>query len=181
MSWTANPALDGVDHYNVYRSTTAGFPVTPGTTPTIATPTTNSYSNTGLTASTTYYYKLAAVDLVANVGQISSEVNGTTNSVTDITVPTIRITSPVTGSRFPPGNVLVQGTAVDNPGGTGIKDVYIQIDTGKFSISTPSASNDWSTWSKNVTITNLGNHKIVARATDNAGNRKTTSVTITIA
>ena len=31
LSWTANPALDGVDHYNVYRGTTAGFPVTPGT------------------------------------------------------------------------------------------------------------------------------------------------------
>ena len=32
LSWTANPSPDGVDHYNVYRSTTAGFPVTPGTT-----------------------------------------------------------------------------------------------------------------------------------------------------
>ena len=30
LSWTANPALDGVDHYNVYRGITAGFPVTPG-------------------------------------------------------------------------------------------------------------------------------------------------------
>ena len=35
LSWTANPGPDGVDHYNVYRDTTAGFPVTPGTTPTV--------------------------------------------------------------------------------------------------------------------------------------------------
>ena len=60
LSWTANPTGDGVSNYNVYRGTTAGFPVTPGTTPPIATPTTNSYSNTGLTASTTYYYKVGS-------------------------------------------------------------------------------------------------------------------------
>ena len=60
LSWTANPAADGVANYNVYRDTTAGFTVTPGTTTPIATPTTNSYSNTGLTASTTYYYKVGS-------------------------------------------------------------------------------------------------------------------------
>ena len=74
LSWTANPAADGVNHYNVYRGTTAGFtPTTP-----IAQPTTTSYSNTGLTASTTYYYKVAAVDAAGNVGAPSSAVSGTT-------------------------------------------------------------------------------------------------------
>ena len=80
LSWTANPPADGVANYNVYRGTTSGFPVTPGTTPPIATPTTNSYSNTGLTASTTYYYKVAAVDAAGNIGPLSSEVSATTFS-----------------------------------------------------------------------------------------------------
>ncbi|MGA7602148.1 MAG: galactose oxidase-like domain-containing protein, partial [Nitrososphaeraceae archaeon] len=44
LAWTANPQADGVANYNVYRGTTAGFTVTPGTTPPIATPATNSYS-----------------------------------------------------------------------------------------------------------------------------------------
>jgi hypothetical protein len=79
LSWTANPTADGVANYNVYRGTTAGFPVTPGTTAPIATPTTNSYSNTGLTASTTYYYKVAAVDAAGNIGPLSSEASATTS------------------------------------------------------------------------------------------------------
>jgi hypothetical protein len=82
LSWTANPTPDGVDHYNVYRGTTAGFVVTPGTTSAIATPTTNTYSNTGLSGSTTYYYRVAAVDAAGNIGALSSEVPATTSPAT---------------------------------------------------------------------------------------------------
>ena len=60
LSWTANPPADGVTNYNVYEGTTPGFSVIPGTTAPIATPTTTSYSDTGLTASTTYYYKVGS-------------------------------------------------------------------------------------------------------------------------
>ena len=55
-----------------------GFPVTLGTTVPVATPTTNSFSNTGLTASTTYYYKVSAVDASGNIGPLSAERSGTT-------------------------------------------------------------------------------------------------------
>ena len=40
LSWTANTELD-LNHYNVYRGTTAGFPVTLGTTIPVATPNTS--------------------------------------------------------------------------------------------------------------------------------------------
>jgi Domain of unknown function (DUF1929) len=83
LTWTGNTEPD-LDHYNVYRDTTAGFTVTPGTTPPLAQPTTNSFSDTGLTASTTYYYKIAAVDQSGNIGALSVESSGTTASANPI-------------------------------------------------------------------------------------------------
>ena len=63
LAWTANPTTENVDHYNVYRGTTAGFTVVPGTTVPTAQPTTNSFNDTGLTAGTAYYYRVAAVEV----------------------------------------------------------------------------------------------------------------------
>jgi chitodextrinase len=79
LTWTANPQSDGVGHYNVYRGTTANFAVDTATDTPLATPTTNSYSDTGLTASTTYYYKVAAVDTSNNIGALSDEASATTS------------------------------------------------------------------------------------------------------
>ena len=61
-------------HYNVYRGTTAGFAVNTATDTPLAQPSTNSYSDSsGLVDSTTYYYKVAAVDTSANIGILSDE------------------------------------------------------------------------------------------------------------
>ncbi|MDI6892154.1 MAG: S8 family serine peptidase [Actinomycetota bacterium] len=73
VAWTANTELD-LSHYNVYRSTTPGGPYG-----LVASPTTNSYSDTGLAASTTYYYTVAAVDVAGNEGTPSAEAWGTTS------------------------------------------------------------------------------------------------------
>jgi hypothetical protein len=180
LTWTANPAADGVDRYNVYRGTTAGFPVTLGTTPPLATPNTNSYSNTGLSASTTYYYKVAAVDTAGNIGALSGEASGTTSGP-DTTIPNLAITSPTTGSTLPPGSVLVQGTASDNTGGSGVRDVRVRVDTGAYVTATPQAPGNWSTWSITVSITATGSHTITANCRDNAGNFRTRGSNITIA
>ena len=75
-------------HYNVYRGTTAGFAVNTATDTPLAQPTGNSYSDTtGLTQSTTYYYKVAAVDTSANIGILSDEGLGTTAGAGDTTPP----------------------------------------------------------------------------------------------
>lgn len=63
LSWTADvaPANCTISGYNVYRSTASGF--TPSSANLIASGVTaNSYSDTGLAASTTYYYVVEAID-----------------------------------------------------------------------------------------------------------------------
>ncbi|MCL6579636.1 MAG: S8 family serine peptidase, partial [Candidatus Bathyarchaeota archaeon] len=76
LSWNANFEED-IHHYNVYRSTSSGFACTPENR--IASTVINSYLDIGLAASTTYYYKVTAVDLAGNEGEPSEEVYGTTS------------------------------------------------------------------------------------------------------
>src|SRR4029079_15306377 len=90
LDWTANSESD-LNHYNVYRGTSPNFAVTLGVTAPTGTSTTNSYSSTSLSASTTYYYKVAAVDNAGNVGPLSSEKSGTTSTPPD-TVPPSQVT-----------------------------------------------------------------------------------------
>src|SRR5207245_680196 len=67
LSWSAS---SGATSYNVKRSTTSGGPYT-----TIASPTTTSYTDTGVTNGTTYYYVVSAVNPAgesANSSQVSA-------------------------------------------------------------------------------------------------------------
>jgi hypothetical protein len=79
VSWTANVEAD-LGNYNVYRGTVSGFTVVPGSTIPTGTPTTNSFIDSGLSPSTTYYYKVLAVDTSSNLGSISTQASGTTSS-----------------------------------------------------------------------------------------------------
>jgi hypothetical protein len=75
LTWTANTESD-LNHYDVHRSTVHDFVPSPANR--IAQPTGISYSDTGLASSTTYYYRVAAVDNTGNIGQPSAEASGTT-------------------------------------------------------------------------------------------------------
>jgi hypothetical protein len=102
-------------------------------------------------------------------------------STPDTTIPNLAITSPATGSTLPPGSVLVQGTASDNTGGSGVRDVRVRVDTGAYVTATPQSPGNWSTWSITVSITAVGSHTITANCRDNAGNFRTRGSNITIA
>jgi hypothetical protein len=69
LTWTASTDNVGVTAYQVFRNGTQ-----------VGTPTTNSYSDTGLVASTQYSYTVKAVDAAGNVSQVSNTASATTQA-----------------------------------------------------------------------------------------------------
>ena len=96
LAWTASSAgTNPVASYNVQRAAASGGPYT--TIANVASPTV-AYSNTGLTASTTYYYRIQAVDSAGVVSSgFSSVQSATTASGADTTPPSVPGTPAVTG------------------------------------------------------------------------------------
>ncbi|MDO8521604.1 MAG: fibronectin type III domain-containing protein, partial [bacterium] len=85
LSWTASTDAVGVTGYKIYRNG--------GTTP-LATVTTTSYSNTGLSADTSYSYTVKATDVAGNLSLSSASANATTETASvlaDTTLPTVPI------------------------------------------------------------------------------------------
>ena len=110
LSWNAST---GATSYNVKRSTTNGGPYT-----TIASPTTTSYTNTGLTNGTTYYYVVSAVNTAgesANSSQVSAipTAGSTVYEATQIPVTGSPNARSFTWAGFPDGaGEIADGTAV---------------------------------------------------------------------
>ncbi|MGI2296825.1 cadherin-like beta sandwich domain-containing protein [Paenibacillus sp. GXUN7292] len=67
-----------VENYVIYRSTEAGF--TASAEHAVGTSRTLTYKDTGLLPATTYYYKVAAVDLSGNIGPVSEQTAATTGN-----------------------------------------------------------------------------------------------------
>jgi len=84
LDWDDNtePDLAG---YKVYRDTVSGF--TPDGGNFVADATSSLYSDTGLTATTTYYYRVTAVDNSSNESDPSIQADATTLSGSDTTPP----------------------------------------------------------------------------------------------
>lgn len=74
LGWNAVPGATG---YQIYRSTSSGVS-TVGTA--TATTTSTSYIDTGLSASTAYYYKLVPTNSVVSAGTASAEVSVSTSA-----------------------------------------------------------------------------------------------------
>jgi fibronectin type 3 domain-containing protein len=76
LTWTASA---GATSYSIYRGTTSGGE---GSTP-VGTATTNSFTDTGLTNGTTYYYKVTATNSAGTSAQ-SSEVHATPSATAGV-------------------------------------------------------------------------------------------------
>src|SRR5205809_482010 len=112
LSWTASSDNVGVSGYRVYRNGTQ-----------IATTSTTSFANTGLSASTTYSYTVAAYDAAGNLSAQSSSASATTPAPPDTTPPTVSITSPVSGATVG-GTTSVTASASDNIGVVGVQFLF---------------------------------------------------------
>jgi len=76
------------------------------------------------------------------------------------------------------GKFSVEGVAYDS--GANLTKVEIKSDDGHYLLAVPRLQGDWSSWSATVPVSTNSStsniHKILARATDNAGNHKTVSI-----
>ncbi len=95
LTWTASTDNVGVVNYRVERCQGAGC----SSFTEIATPTGTTYSDTGLTASTSYSYRVRAADAVPNLSGYSNTASATTQAPPDTQAPT------------PPSNLTASATS----------------------------------------------------------------------
>lgn len=163
LSWTASTDNVGVTGYDVYRGGAK-----------LATVATNSFSDTGLAASTTYSYYVVAQDAAGNSSPSSNMVSAATQATTQPTVdtasPLVSIGSPANGSTIG-RSVSVKASATDNIGVTKM-EVYID---GSLKATSTSGSISYG-W--NSRKARSGAHTITVKAYDAAGNASQSSVTV---
>ena len=114
LTWTAvnPPANCAISFYNIYRSTTSGF--TPSSTTLVASGvTTASYSDTGLAGSTTYYYKVEAVD-ADGTSAASAQATATT-PVTPVCTTVPAAPTGLTATASSSSTIALSWTAVTPP------------------------------------------------------------------
>src|SRR5438552_2234508 len=147
LSWNASTDNVGVTGYIVRRNGVQ-----------IATPTTTSFGDTGLSAATTYSYTVASRDAAGNTSPDSTSVSVTTAIAADTTPPSTPtgLTAAVAGST---GANLAWSASTDNVGVTG----YIVRRNG-VQVATPAAT------SYTDTGLSVGTYSYTVAARDAAGN-----------
>ncbi len=173
MSWTAAPANPPctITSYSVYRSTTSGF--TPSSSNLVASGVTGTtYSNTGLAASTTYYYLVEALDSFgasAASNQASAETQSGSGSCSAVPTAPTGLTATASSSSA----IGLSWTAVTPPANCSISSYSVYGSTSNG--FTPSSSNLISNAITGTSYSNTGlsastTYYYVVEATDAEGN-----------
>ena len=124
LSWTASA---GATSYTILRSTTSGGPYTA-----VGTSTTTSFSNTGLSCNTTYYYVVQASNGTCNSGN-SAQASATTSQCTGNVItpgtPITGISGALNSQTFWTMTVPSGATnlVISISGGTGDADLYVKF------------------------------------------------------
>ncbi len=169
ITWTTNEASNSQINYGLSSSYTASSTLNTATT------TSHSETITGLTANTTYHYRVRSTDFAGNIAT-SSDQTFTTASVADAVVPTVSLTAPTNGITISGSNVSITANASDN---VGVSGVQFKLDTNTNIGAEDTTSTYGVTW--NSTLVSEGTHTIIAVARDAAGNYATSSpITVTV-
>ncbi|MBI1942036.1 MAG: hypothetical protein HYS35_00095 [Betaproteobacteria bacterium] len=163
LTW--NPSTDnvGVTGYYVYLNDAP-----------LATTTQTSFSHTGLSAGTTYRYRVSAYDAIPNHSAWTATPVSVTIPAPDTTPPSVSISSPSSGSTVS-GTISVTASAADNVGVAGVQFKVDGVNHGAED-TTPGYS-----VSVNTTTLANGSHTLSAVARDAAGNvRASAPVTVTV-
>ncbi|HSX00646.1 MAG TPA: fibronectin type III domain-containing protein, partial [Candidatus Saccharimonas sp.] len=116
LSWTASTDNVGVTGYRVERCQGAGCT----SFAQVATPSTTSFSDTGLAPSTAYVYRVRATDAAGNLGGYSATATATTQGAPDTTPPSVPTNLAGIGTSI--SQISLTWTAsTDNVGVTGYK------------------------------------------------------------
>lgn len=135
-----------------------------------------SFTDSALLSGTTYYYRVYAYNSLGNSGY-SSVAKATTNvdvtlQTVDSIAPLINFSNPIQGSKVNSTSQSVNVSATDN---VGVKSLQLYIDNKL--VSSTNASSLSYTW--NTKRVASGNHNIMSKAGDAAGNTNTFSITVT--
>ncbi len=167
-SWTASTDSggSGLAGYKIERCTGSGCT----SFAQIATTTTTSYSNTGLTANTTYQYRVRAYDHAGNNSGYSNTVSATTPAPPDTTPPTVP--GSLSASAVSSSQINSSWTASTDSGGSGLAGYKIERCTGRRWSCTSFAqiATTTTTSFSNTGLTANTTYQYRVRAYDNAGN-----------
>ncbi|WMT43488.1 fibronectin type III domain-containing protein [Paenibacillus sp. D2_2] len=162
LSWTASSGATG---YNVKRATTSGGPYTTVASGVTAT----SYTNTGLTNGTAYYYVVSAVN---SAGESANSTQVTATPQTTVTVPAVPA-----GLTATAGNAQVTLSWTASSGATGYNVKRATTSGGPY---TTVASGVTATSYTNTGLTNGTAYYYVVSAVNSAGeSANSTQVTAT--
>ncbi len=118
-----------------------------------------SYSDTGLTPDTTYYYEVKASDSTGS-SAFSSAVSATTS-------PTVTVASPTNGQTVAASAITISGTATDT-GGAGLNEVTVDdITSGSKGLEPVSGTS--ASYSIGGIVLVLGSNMIDVESFDNGG------------
>jgi chitodextrinase len=170
LSWTASTDPDNTASqisYRVYRG---------GTLVTTTSAGASSWTDSGLAASTSYSYTVAASDPAGNNSTQTPTVTAKTGAAVtqDTQAPTVSISS-LSNNQTVSGTLTVSANAADN---VGVVGVQFRLDGNNLGaeVTTSPYKTAWST-----SQTKNGSHSLTAVARDAAGNKTTSSVvTVTV-
>lgn len=171
VTWTTNEAGDSQVEYG--PTTAYGSSTTLNSSRVTA----HSTGVSGLSASTTYHYRVKSKDAAGNLATSGDATFTTQAPASDTTKPVVTMTAPGSGTTVS-GTKAVSATASDN---VGVVGVQFKLDGANLGAEDTTASGGSYSTNWNTTVATNGTHTLTAVARDAAGNSQTaTNVTVTV-